>query len=510
MVEVGAPVASGWAQQVQASEPLGQTSASEFLLSLQDGLIERASARAAVDFACELLGRQLKVAAIGVVELDADRLVGYVASEWLSGSTPSMRGRHAVDAYGPDRFADLASDRPLIVSDVADFLPDQPAVRAAFEAIGVRAFVEAPLVVEDQLRGWLYVSSTTPRAWTASDLKLITQTARRTWHAAERARAEERLREREARLMAVIEQVPVGVILAAIPDGELLVYNTASSRIMGHDMLGQVLDEYGSYGGVHEDGRPYAPEEYPTARAVLHLETIVDEALRYRRPDGELVTLSVSATPIDTPYDSYALCTFSDETRYLAALERAALLNNELSHRIKNLLATIQAISAQTFGASPLRDTFEQRLTALAAAHDLITGASWAGSLDELVRTALDPFLAGGRIAIDGPFVQLDDAQAVPFALALHELATNAAKYGALSTPAGRVAIAWRLDEPGVVDFSWTETGGPEVTAPSRRGFGSRMIERSLGGELKGSATLDFRPEGLVCTIRAKLPSRGA
>jgi two-component sensor histidine kinase len=199
-----------------------------------------------------------------------------------------------------------------------------------------------------------------------------------------------------------------------------------------------------------------------------------------------------------------ALCTFTDETRYLAALGQAQLLNNELSHRIKNLLATIQAIAAQTFGASGLRDTFEQRLTALAAAHDLITSKGWSGSLDALVRTALEPFLAGGRIAIEGPAVELDDTHAVPFALALHELATNAAKYGALSTPQGRVEISWRLEADGALDFCWRERGGPPVIAPQRRGFGSRMIERSLARELKGAVVLDFQPQGLVCAIRAR------
>lgn len=502
--------ATGRDNSVQITQPRALTGASHFLLALQDGLIARSNARAAVDFACEMLGLELEAAAVGFVELEPDRPVGFVASEWLSGQTPSMRGRHAVEDYGADRLAVLELGEPIVVPDVAAFPTEAAAAREACEKIGVHAFVEAPLVAEGVLRGWLYVSSAAPRAWDAAELTLITETARRTWHAAERARAEERLREREARLMAVIEQVPVGVILAAIPDGKLLVYNSASASIMGHDMLGEVLDEYGSYGGVHPDGRPYAPEEYPTARAVLRGETIVNEPLQYRRPDGELVNLSVSATPIDTPYDSYALCTFTDETRYLAALERATLLNNELSHRIKNLLATIQAISAQTFGASPLRDTFEQRLTALAAAHDLITGAGWTGSLEELARAALAPFLAGGRIDMNGPFVQLDDARAVPFALALHELATNAAKYGALSAPDGRVEITWRLEDAGLLAFDWCEHGGPPVVAPSRRGFGSRMIERSLAGELKGSAKLAFKPEGLVCEIRARLPARGA
>ncbi|MBI1684190.1 sensor histidine kinase [Caulobacter hibisci] len=488
-----------------------QIDPSPFLLALQDGLNAHVSARAAVDFACAHLGRQLGVDSVGLVELEPDRFVGYVASEWLSGSLPSMRGRHAVDVYGPERLAALNRNEPMVVTDVGEVFARQTAVLSAFAEIGVAGFVETPLVFERTLRGWLYVSSTRPRRWSDQDLLLINETARRTWHAAERARAEERLREKEARLQAVLDQVPVGVILAAIPDGQLLLYNKASAAIMGHDMLGQVLPDYGSYGGVHPDGRPYAAEEYPTARAVLRRETIIDEPLRYRRPDGEMIDLSVSATAIDTPYDSYALCTFSDETSYLAALERARLLNGELSHRIKNLLATIQAISAQTFGTSPLRQTFENRLAALSDAHDLITSTGWSGGLAALVRTALEPFMASGRIAIEGCPVLLNDAQAVPFALALHELATNAAKYGALSAQGGQVDVSWTVQtaEQDRLVFCWRESGGPLVVAPKRRGFGSRMIERSLAGELKGEVTLAFEPTGVVCTIQALLPRPG-
>lgn len=488
-------------QQVHSSP---YADARDYLLALQDGLIERASAREAVDFACELLGRQLGVASVGLIELEPQGAVGYVFSEWLSGALPSMRGRHAVDAYGPERLAVLSEGRSVVVADAQAEVQAEN-VRKALDAIGVSALVEAPLVANGVLRGWLYVSSVEPRAWAPSDVDLVMQTAKRTWHAAERARAEERLREREARLQAVLDQIPVGVILAAMPDGELLLYNKASTQIMGHEMLGASLPAYGTYGGVHPDGRPYAAEEYPTARALLHRESVIDEPLVYRRPDGQLINLSVSATPIDTAFDSYALCTFSDETAYLAAEARSQLLANELNHRVKNIMTIVQAIAAQTFGPSALRGAFEERLTALAAAHDLITTNEWSGSLEDLVRVALEPFALGGRILIGGDSVHLNDAHTVPFALALHELATNAAKYGALSSPEGRVEVRWTLDDDRNLTFRWSETGGPIVTAPTRRGFGSRMIERGLAGELKGNAQLDFQPSGLVCQIQARL-----
>jgi PAS domain S-box-containing protein len=195
------------------------------------------------------------------------------------------------------------------------------------------------------------------------------------------------------------------------------------------------------------------------------------------------------------------------------------LLINELNHRVKNTLATVQSMASQTLKTEPdpvtAFEKFESRLMGLSQVHDVLTRESWHGAgLRDLAERALAPFTppahddeAGeGRLKIDGPPVWLAPGGALTMALIFHELATNALKYGALSNGEGRVVLAWTYDAATRdLALTWTETGGPPVVAPTRRGFGSRLIERSLRGELKGAATMDYRPEGLVCTMRATL-----
>ncbi|KRA62454.1 histidine kinase [Caulobacter sp. Root656] len=189
------------------------------------------------------------------------------------------------------------------------------------------------------------------------------------------------------------------------------------------------------------------------------------------------------------------------------------LLVNELNHRVKNSLATIQAIAAQTFHAArslpQALEAFSARIVALAEAHDLLTRENWEGAdlLDLLTRLEV---LHGGpeRFAIVGQSVRLSPRMALSLSMVLHELATNAVKYGALSTPQGQVRIAWTV-VPGAAQprlvLTWTETGGPPVQPPTRRGFGSRLIERGLAAELSGEARIDFEPDGVVCRIEAAL-----
>lgn len=189
------------------------------------------------------------------------------------------------------------------------------------------------------------------------------------------------------------------------------------------------------------------------------------------------------------------------------------LLVNELNHRVKNSLATIQAIAAQSFNGqhsmAEAQEAFSNRIVALAQAHDLLTRENWEGAEmhDVACRVAA---LHGGdaRFELNGEAIRLSPKTALSLSMALHELATNAVKYGALSVPDGRIQIAWGLaPEPGAprLDMTWTERGGPCVTLPERRGFGSRLIERGLAAELSGAAVIDFRPEGVVCRIRALL-----
>jgi two-component sensor histidine kinase len=185
------------------------------------------------------------------------------------------------------------------------------------------------------------------------------------------------------------------------------------------------------------------------------------------------------------------------------------LLVNELNHRVKNTLAIVQSIAALTLkDIDPgTRTDFEQRLLALSGVHDLLTDAKWDGArLTAVAQTSLQAHLGGKRerISFSGPDLRIRPKSAVAITIALHELGTNAAKYGALSTARGSVALRWTADN-GRFRLTWEEIGGPPVHPPTRRGFGSRMIERALAYELQGEARIDYRPGGVVCTIDAPL-----
>jgi two-component sensor histidine kinase len=205
-----------------------------------------------------------------------------------------------------------------------------------------------------------------------------------------------------------------------------------------------------------------------------------------------------------------------DITDVKRAEEHQTLLIHELNHRVKNTLATVQSVATQTLrNANSLDDArtaFESRLLALSRAHDVLTRENWDGAnLQEIVVQALEPYLqhGDGRVVQCGPEVRLLPRTALAIAMALQELATNAVKYGSLSGARGRVNVEWSIDEehsPPRLQLRWQESDGPEVQPPSRRGFGSRLIERSLAQELEGDVKVEFRPTGVVCRIDAPLP----
>jgi len=186
------------------------------------------------------------------------------------------------------------------------------------------------------------------------------------------------------------------------------------------------------------------------------------------------------------------------------------LLVGELNHRVKNTLAIVQSLAHQSFHSStPAADairSFGSRLEALAAAHNLLTRKNWdTASIADVATAALAPFVPEDRRDIEGPDVAVLPQTAVGLALALHELATNASKYGALSTESGRISVCWKIVDDQL-QMEWREKGGPPVSPPKHRGFGSRMIERTLAAEFGGKVELLFRPEGVTCTVVAPLP----
>jgi two-component sensor histidine kinase len=201
------------------------------------------------------------------------------------------------------------------------------------------------------------------------------------------------------------------------------------------------------------------------------------------------------------------------------------VLIRELHHRVKNTLATVQAIVGSTARTASSIESFYEafvgRIMSLAHTHSVLTEDTWqTASLRNLLANELKPYAegaldgaAGGdaRIQLVGPPIDLSSEMAVPIGMAIHELTTNAAKYGALSTRDGRVAITWALEPggpAGTLRFAWVERGGPPVSPPKRQGFGSRLLQRVLTAQVRAEVTMDYPPEGFSLTMLAPLPAR--
>jgi len=237
-------------------------------------------------------------------------------------------------------------------------------------------------------------------------------------------------------------------------------------------------------------------------------ERNVEVEFRIRRPDGKVrwillrgeLTLNAEGQPRG------AVGVAMDITDRKDAEERMRLLAREVDHRANNLLAVVQSVVQLSKAATPeaLKTVLLGRITALGRAHQLLSEARWEGAdLRRLVEEELLAFSLGeaARVSIRGEDVALPPAAAQALAMALHELATNAAKYGALSAPTGQVVVSWTREGRGPLTIRWAETGGPIVAKPTRRGLGATMLARALGGPLKGETRFDWRPEGLICEL---------
>jgi PAS domain S-box-containing protein len=333
----------------------------------------------------------------------------------------------------------------------------------------------------------------------------------------QRKAIEERLRNSEASLRLALDAGRLGAWELDLPDHILRASLTCKAN------FGREPDERFTYedllASVHPEDRPRMLSEM---RQAIDSDRDYDLEHRVVRPDGRiswvLVRAQTTYAPDGAPERMTGVSLDITERKY--AEEHLRLMVNELNHRVKNSLATVQAIAAQTLRREEIpahiRESLTSRLLALARAHDVLTDEKWSGaSLREIAHQTAAPYehAENDRFSISGPPQTLPPKTAIAVALAFHELATNAAKYGALSVPDGRVSIEWSV-APHARDVTlrlvWRETGGPPVSPPERTGFGTRLIERGLSADLGGAVKVTYPATGVVCTIEAVLPANRA
>jgi two-component system CheB/CheR fusion protein len=262
------------------------------------------------------------------------------------------------------------------------------------------------------------------------------------------------------------------------------------------------------------------------ARALLAERSHFQIDVRFVRPDGSIVWAnnSVTAMLAGDQRPRHIISAVLDITQQKLAAQHVDLMLDELNHRVKNTLATVQAIAIQTMARSPdmeaFRTAFGARLLALSSTHNLLAHDAWTGArLRDIVANELAPYLREGeagdeaaRAHLAGGEVLLSPKQALALSMAIHELATNASKYGALSGASGEVTVRWRVeDQQGRpwLSLVWTESGGPPVAPPSHRGFGTRLITDGLAFELDGTASLEYKETGVSCVINVPLSEAG-
>jgi PAS domain S-box-containing protein len=307
------------------------------------------------------------------------------------------------------------------------------------------------------------------------------------------------------RLVAIVESSDDAIISKDL-NGVIATWNRGAERLFGYleqEAIGKPITML--IPEQHRDEETRILERIRSGERIDHFETV------RRRKDGSLVSISLTVSPITDGLGRIvgASKIARDITEQKRREEQINLLAREADHRTKNLLALAQATVHLTNGetAAELKIAIEGRLRALANAHTLLAQSRWAGAdLRNLALEELSPYCAeddgkdGSRARIEGPSLMLEQQPAQAIALALHELTTNAVKYGALSIPSGRIALTWRLQSGNRLFVRWVESGGPQVIPPVRKGFGTRVMARiceQLNGELK----FDWRADGLICDI---------
>lgn len=314
----------------------------------------------------------------------------------------------------------------------------------------------------------------------------------------------------EQRLSAVLNNTRMAVFF--MDDRQHCTFmNAAAEKLTGYNLVeaqGRALHDLLHH--TYPDGRHYPLHECPIDRAFPENHQTQGEEV-FIHKHGQFYPVAFTASPIrNEDVIVGTVIEVQDISKKKADIARLDMMMNELNHRVKNTLATVQSTFVQTLQGENIsdhaRESVMSRVIALARSHDLLTEKSWvSASLREVASRALAPFgateLSSSRFSITGDSFELHAKPALAIAMGLHELATNAVKYGALSVDGGHVDLSWTLLADDVLQLRWNERGGPPVKEPARSGFGRRLIERGLAHELGGAASILFRHDGVVCEI---------
>jgi PAS domain S-box-containing protein len=308
--------------------------------------------------------------------------------------------------------------------------------------------------------------------------------------------------EQKSRWLAAIVESSDDAIISKNLDGIITSWNRGAERIFGfaaEEVIGQPITIVIPHDRLDEERVILA--RIRKGEPIDHFETI------RQRKDGSLIAVSLTVSPVKNAVGTIVGASKSarDITKQKQAQDQIATLAREAEHRSKNLLATVQATVHLSTAETPegLKRAIEGRILALANVHSLFVETRWIGAeLSAIVRQELAPYCAKDEklVRIEGPPVLLEPNAAQAVAVALHELATNAAKYGALSVRDGHISLRWMHEADGLLILIWRELGGPVVHMPTHKGFGTRVIERMID-QLKGKARFDWRVDGLVCEI---------
>lgn len=310
----------------------------------------------------------------------------------------------------------------------------------------------------------------------------------------------------------LFDQLPFAVYVCD-RDGLVLRYNRRAAELWGRTpKLGDPNERYcGSYRMLRPDGSLLPHHQCPMADVLRTGISVRQQEVHIERPDGSrgIALVDIEAVKDRGGNVVAAVNCFQDITERKRSEAQIVNLAREAEHRTKNILSTVLATVrlSKSDTSDDLKELIEGRIDALAKVHTLFVESRWAGA--ELHRLATQELLAYSgekeeRVRIEGPAVMLEPSTAQTVAISLHELATNAAKYGSLSAVSGRVEILWSLPADRRVSLRWIESGGPAATPPTHRGFGTRIMENMIG-QLKGEVRFDWRDQGLTCEIALPL-----